>query len=207
MDLYQFTQDLADRFPLDGPGWPFTCHGSPFDCPVFLVGLNPATDTPFRPFWDPSYGFDKYGWLDECRRRSSDGDLPTTRQKLEWIGEGAEEYSVRCLETNVYTPATRRYRDLTAEGRSTDVFDFLLNELQPGVIFVHGNDAIDCIGSLTGTALELQRSLQASSEFVRVQLFYGDVDVLPSPHLSRKWSKDACRGLGRRLAERVRGLG
>jgi len=196
MDLCQFTQDVADRFPLDGPGWPFTCHGSPFDCPVFLVGLNPATDTPFRPFWDPSYGFDKYGWLDECRRRSSDGGLSPTRQKLEWIGEGAEEYGIRCLETNVYTPATPRFRDLTADNRTTDVFNFLLDALQPRVIFVHGDDAISHLESTIRTPL-------VHFELVTASSFYGDVHVYAGPHLSLYWSEDDCRNLGRLLALRA----
>ena len=56
MSLYEFGEHLRDVFPLDRSGWPLTCKGSPFDCPVFLVGLDPERNIPFRDFWEPSCG-------------------------------------------------------------------------------------------------------------------------------------------------------
>src|SRR5271166_3410947 len=52
-------KSLTDHLPCARP---FVCEGSPLACDVFIVGVNPATNVPFWPFWQPSYGFNKKTW-------------------------------------------------------------------------------------------------------------------------------------------------
>ena len=60
MNLQEFDKRLREMTPKDAR--PFLCEGSPLDCEVFLVGLNPRTTTPFWLYWDVSYGCKKQEW-------------------------------------------------------------------------------------------------------------------------------------------------
>ena len=166
---------------------PFICDGSPYDCHVFIVGFNPATDsnTDFWTFWDNERGFDKRAWYENYLRDRKNRPLKpgktrrnavsNTRRVMNWIEEEAQ--SVRFLETNIYSSATEEARDLSISNRTTKAFDYLMSELTPVLILAHGDDAIGHLRSSVDSS-----KLRALS------------------HFSRKWSEAGARELGRDIA-------
>lgn len=130
---------------------PFVCRGSPLHCPVFLVGLNPATrlNTGFWDFWVPDFGFDRDAWLKTyVDERVAAGPKPggtrvqkisPTRRLINQVIEGAGP--VKVLETNIYATEKPVYTDLQADEKETAPFDFLLRRIKPRLIVAFGADA------------------------------------------------------------------
>ena len=56
---------------------PFVCDGSPLDCRVFLVGINPATEMSgnFWDFWDDDSGFNKEKWRERYDEERDEGRI------------------------------------------------------------------------------------------------------------------------------------
>ena len=104
---------------------PLVCQGSPYDCKIFVVGLNPATamENVFWQYWNNSTGFDKDSWFEayKIERKSrplkpgkkSRRDVGTTRRNLNKLADliGTDEI----LETNIYSKPTEHYTELRAE--------------------------------------------------------------------------------------------
>lgn len=191
MRLAEFDRRLREIAP--AKGWPFVCKGSPLGCSVFLLGINPRSDTPFWPHWHLPYGFDKSAWLDAYRCR--EGRLSRTRKQLERLVETLEP--IRCLETNVFAASSPRLAELSREARTTYVFDFLLEAIRPRLLLVHGRAARRHVERRAGgVALTL-------NEFRTVDLGSGTFEVLASHHLSYQLSAEGCRKLGERIRNRV----
>lgn len=183
---------------------PFVCDGSPLACAAFIVGLNPATEMsqPFWSFWTAEHGFDKAVWfrayLEERARRplkpgrTRRNKVSNTRQRIEWITQAAAP--VRCLETNLYATATTEARDLSHADRDTRVFDFLLDEIAPRVLLVHGGEAREHVQEHFGVQLEPDRwtDVVRPSHAVR---------ILSVRHLSRGWSRERAQRLGVELRQ------
>ena len=127
---------------------PFVCDGSPYECTAFVVGINPASRGSFWPFWNDDAGFDRSAWL--CAYKAQRGaeplmpgrirrqSLSSTRQRIDWIVAAAE--SVKILETNLYGLPTPAASDLGPEHRDATVFEFLLSEIKPHVLLLHGKE-------------------------------------------------------------------
>ena len=62
-----------------------------------------------------------------------------------------------CLETNVFPYYSRREHELDRGLRQTGVFEFLLNEIRPRVVFVHGKSAVLHVAGLTKAKLPMGR--------------------------------------------------
>lgn len=165
---------------------PFVCDGSPFDCKMFVVGLNPASSmkASFWDFWHPGAGFDKRAWFEAYKAermnrplkpgRTRGNPISNSRRVIEWINTSLG--SVRALETNIYSAATEAFRDLEQRRRLTAPFDFLLDTIKPAVIVVHGTDAVSHIS---------QKGLS--------------VPIIEVSHFSRGWSQRAATDLGLRV--------
>ena len=66
LDLAYLREKLQALMAADKDGnlRPFVCEGNPYDCKIFLVGLNPVTAIDnYWGYWDDSYGFRKELWL------------------------------------------------------------------------------------------------------------------------------------------------
>ena len=161
----------------------------PLGCDVFLVGINPGTDTPLWHHWSLEKGCDKDGWLADYLGRH--GRLKPTRARIERICESAGRD--RVLETNVFHVPSARERQLPKADRRTGVFDFLLETLRPRVMFVHGRSAVAVCEERFGKPL-------SRKEFVRVSYAGATFDALAGHHLAYQWSYDRVEQLGRRLA-------
>jgi hypothetical protein len=165
---------------------PFVCEGSPLECEAFIVGLNPASPmkTDFWQFWRSGVGFDKARWFEAykieraCRPlkpgRQRRYPVSNSRRVIEWLIPALN--SVKCLETNIYSAPTEELHDLDHERRITAPFDFLLDKIKPGVVVVHGKDAI---AHLRQKALPIK--------------------VIEVAHFSRGWNERAAQDLGRQI--------
>ena len=190
-DVFAFDQEIR-RLTGDAKGFPFLCNGSPFNCDIFLVGINPATETPFWDCWSLENGCNKVEWLK--LREKMYGRPGPTRRRIQCIFSGASP--ARVLETNIFHRASKRESHLSKADRRPVVFDFLLKALQPRVIFVYGRSAIKHLEERTKTSLK-------HGEFIRTRC--GDVEshVIAGYHLSYyQWSDSKATELGRRLCER-----
>ncbi|TDF66048.1 hypothetical protein [Cupriavidus sp. L7L] len=130
---------------------PFVCNGSPLDCTVFLVGLNPATKLKagFWDFWVPGVGFDREAWFKTyVDERVAAGPNPgktrvtkasRTRRLINHMIEGAG--SVKVLETNIYSTEKASLSDLHPNEKETAPFDFLLGRIKPRLLVAFGIDA------------------------------------------------------------------
>lgn len=113
---------------------PFVCSGSPLDCTVFLVGLNPATSLKagFWDFWVPGFGFNRDAWFKTyVSERIAAGPKPgktrvqkvsPTRRLINQVIDGAGGVSI--LETNIYATERPVYSDLRPDEKETAAFDF-----------------------------------------------------------------------------------
>ena len=169
---------------------PFVCQGSPYDCKIFVVGLNPATvmENGFWRYWSDCSGFDKVSWFEAYRNeRKSRPPRPgkrrrlsvgTTRRNLNKLADLVGAYVI--LETNIYSVPTEHYTDLQVEEKVTEVFHFLLTEIKPTLIITHGKDSADYFSR------EVQEFGNFAIETVAIQ--GNSHEIISVPHLSRGWS-------------------
>jgi hypothetical protein len=190
VDLVTFDKDLRAMAGTRAMR-PFLCDGSPLGCPVFLVGVNPATDIPLWPYWSVGQGCDKQGWLQAYLQQN--GRLRPTRARIERLLRALTP--VRALETNIFQHHSPREADLAVEHRTTEVFDFLLERLAPRVVFVYGRSAVAHLQRLTGARI-------AQGAFASVRYRGVAFEVLAGHHLAYQWSYAAIDQLGRVLQAR-----
>ena len=124
---------------------PFVCDGSPLDCRVFLVGINPATDMPENfwdaRFWNDGSGFDKEKWLvayRAVRKNAGKSEHSPSRDVIGRIVDAARPAS--CLETNLFSIQALCEDGLQGRKKDTAVFEFLLQEIRPRVVAVFSED-------------------------------------------------------------------
>lgn len=184
MNLAEFDQALRTVTGEHPRVRPFVCEGSPLICSIFIVGLNPATEVPFWPFWDAETGFAREAWYAEYLRHREDGQPSTTRRRTDRAVSSIRP--VRCLETNLYPTATQRFADLPPSLRSTTVFDFLVEAIRPAGLLVHGADAVRHIQRRCSGPLSKSTIQQADFGF-------GPVPVLGGGHLTRSWKDSELR--------------
>lgn len=133
----QFDQDIRRLAGTMDHSRPFICDGQPFGCDVALVGINPATDTPFWPHWHPESGFDRKAWIQDYRRRHT-GKRTPTRDRIEHLVKAVAP--LRLVELNLYHSPSRSASELSNDKRNTELFEYLLQTLQPRALIVHGRD-------------------------------------------------------------------
>lgn len=186
MTLTDFEENLEKLIGRPTSLRPFVCGGSPLECNVFIVGFNPATEMAgdFWDHWKTGAGFNQQAWfqayLSDRKTRplkpgkKSRPSVSNTRRCLSWIEEGAA--GVKILETNIFARATATKAELALKDQDSAPFRFLVDTIQPKVIVAHGKPAHVVVDQLkTGAA------------------------IMKVPHLSRGWSEQSARNLGRSL--------
>jgi hypothetical protein len=146
---------------------PFLCTGSPLGCDVAEVGINPATDTPFWPYWSISSGFDKQRWLSDYRQRH--GRLKPTRDRIEVFAKSLAP--LRLLELNLYHHFSPSFKDLSREHRDTALFDYLMKIAKPRVLIVHGDKPSTHLEDLLGVVLPKSKFTSAIYQGETLQVF------------------------------------
>ncbi len=187
--LKELDQALGKMVPQIGAR-PFVCDGSPLNASVFLVGLNPSTTTSFWDYWDAKKGLRRQEWLDAYQRK--EGKLRRTRKYLEVLYN--ELGDVRSIEANLYSQCSDRLSDLAQTHQDTEVFEYLLQALQPRLVFAYGNRVVKHLERLTSKELP-------KNKFTRVSLYTNPTTIFAHRHLSYQLSKDDCHRLGRRLRQ------
>lgn len=196
-NLAEFECQIRSRMG-NARGWPFLCNGSPFDCEIFLVGINPATDVSIWPHWSIETGVDREAWLEAYRNGRS--KLTPTRIRIELLIKAITDTAIgkpRVLETNIFHQYSQRLRDLRKDQRTTDVFDFLIETLRPKIVFVHGRPAIRHIERLVSAQL-------IRGAFTTVTFNHATFDVCAHHHLTYQCSYEKIDGVGKALRERWR---
>jgi hypothetical protein len=107
----------------------------------------------------------------------------------------------RVLETNIFPFHREPRTKLTST--DTRLFEFLLQTIQPRLIFVHGQPAVQRLSELVHTGLP-------RGEFVRVKYQQRIVHVIAGHHLSGQgqpageaWSDAKVEEFGRRLRNHI----
>ena len=128
---------------------PFVCDGDPYNCSAFVVGINPTSPMPFWWFWNDETGFDKKDWFRCYKAERKAGSLnaessrrpavSNIRVRIEWLVAAA--LPVKVMETNLYATPTRRASSLPVNNRDAWMFEFLLSEISPRTILLHGKEA------------------------------------------------------------------
>jgi hypothetical protein len=199
MKLLQFRKRLQDLIGDADAERPFVCDGDPHGCAAFLVGFNPASDVPFWRFWSNETGFDKSAWF-ECYRKQrelaplKDGRtrrqvVSATRQRIELIVDAAKP--IRMLETNLYARATKQASDLAKADRNPDPFAFLLREIAPRVLLLHGKEVKE--------AFEARYHQPLTDTFSSMVIEGHDMRVAGVRHLSRGTSHSRATELGKMI--------
>lgn len=137
-DLHAFRVAIADRMTRPDER-PFLCNGDPLRAKIFIVGFNPATNIErnFWHYWSDSSGMDYNMFMaDYLAKRPLRGVRPRIGAMVASLGVGD------CLETNIYSTATRRAPHLDVQDRRTEQFEFLFDEIRPRVVFAHSNGPI-----------------------------------------------------------------
>jgi hypothetical protein len=161
---------------------PFVCEGSPLECDIFLVGIEPATslNSSFWDFWEGGYGFKKREWYKSyCRERIESGEYgpSPTRKNIEHFVDGASP--VRVLETNISSMAVKRFNKKNKI--YDEAFSFLIKSIKPKVFHVHGEPAWNEMDGF-------------------VRNFDMPGKILKEYHLSFQTGKEKASGFGRRAA-------
>lgn len=151
--VLQIDREITRYFVEGEPSRPFLCDGVPVGCEVAIVGINPATDTPFWPYWNSESGFDKQAWLDDYKTRH--GRLKPTRDRLEIFCAALSP--ARCVELNLYIHASQNEASLAKNHRRSEFFEFMLAKIEPRVLVVHGNTPIRHLSRLLEVTLEKGR--------------------------------------------------
>jgi hypothetical protein len=187
--LAEFEQEIR-ILAGDKAGWPFLCDGSPFDCQIFLVGINPVVGVPLWDYWSPESGVNRTAWLSAYRKERK---FTQTRHRIEWLVEVIRP-EARVLETNVFHHCSPRESGLDPKLRDPKVFTFLLETLKPKIVFVHGGLAVREFKKVTKTDFK-------RDTFTKVNYKGSTFDVLSDKHLYN-WSRDKVEQLSVRLRER-----
>jgi hypothetical protein len=201
MRLRMFRDRLAALMGDSADGRPFVCDGDPYACRAFVIGINPASSVPFWPFWDDEAGFDRARWH-ACylARRAAEPLRPgrvrrlpisPTRRTLGWIAEAASP--VRILETNLYVEPTPEAAALATSRRHTRVLEFLLEEIRPQAVLLHGREVAEQFQEIF--------SCRVGTDFVETTIQGRSIRLAATRHLSRGVSRVTAERLGEAIRD------
>ncbi|MEW6070911.1 MAG: uracil-DNA glycosylase family protein [Candidatus Thermoplasmatota archaeon] len=190
MDLKEFRAEIEKLMENDYIR-PFICEGSPLDCKIFLVGINPAArmGKSFWTFWSDSTGMKREAWLNDYleqrKKEAKKQQLGVTRRNINLIFNKINSI-VKCLETNIYTTVTDNVKQLkkNKQALDTSIFEFLLKTIQPSVIYIHGDDVIKYFEK------EIEEDIVIEKDKITRATFKGvKIKIYATNHLSRGFGK------------------
>ncbi|MGH8758780.1 MAG: hypothetical protein ACREVW_04605 [Burkholderiales bacterium] len=178
------------------PARPFICSESPFDCQIAIVGINPATTTPFWKYWSEEQGFNRAGWIADYKANPANR-RNQTRPRIERLVQGLDP--LRVIELNAYPYATPNEQALTTEMRDIRVFELMLRVAKPSLVFTFGN----------GPSRELGKILDipnlAKGEYTDCAFGDHSFAAIAESHLSRGWSYARVEELAKSIKQRLCG--
>ena len=133
----------------------FDCEGNPYECDVFLVGINPSKGLNngkiFWQYWDATNGFELEKWLTDYKqevKKEYNRELKPTRQRIEKLREILAKEGLKLFNCNIYNYATKRQNDLKEDRKSTKVFEEIIDEFSPKVLILQGQPPKKLIAKL-----------------------------------------------------------
>jgi hypothetical protein len=157
--LVGFRQRIEGLLPVK-TARPFTCSGSPYDCAIFIVGVNSATQLGnefFQRYWSDESGFLRDTFeADYSALRKKKG----VRPRIEALVAGARP--TPCLETNIYCVPTRKASQLRASDKTTAVFEALIEEIKPIIVLAHSNEPIEYFAQFAVGPISLDEPVSAT---------------------------------------------
>jgi hypothetical protein len=205
-DLLVFKTKLFEMLKLYPDPRPFVCDGNPLDCNIFIIGINPATkmEMNFEDFWDED-GFDKQKWLEAYINERANAPLKVgkkkrllvspTRRSIDHIVKHAT--SGKILETNLYTKQTANASLLEETDKKTEIFEFLINEIKPKIVVLHGKSVKDFFRENYDEKIN-------DDEFAEIKIKKFRTLAYATRHLSRGWSFEKLEELGKRIDNKIK---
>ena len=178
---------------------PFVCEGSPYECQIFLVGINPAFSGfkgSFWQFWDNDSGFNLTAWLNSfklLRRAEGKSELTRTRAMIEHLRKELKGRQISLLDLNLYLKPTPRANFLTADDKNTEVFWFIVNEIKPRLIYLHGNQPRVFFEKKFGIKIE-----------INTFMYHDAFNLFATNHLSYQISRERISEVALKLAEHLK---
>jgi len=176
----------------------FVCTGYPLECEAFVVGINPATTTThFSELFDSQ----EEGRFDIAAFRMHYAGIRNrgVRPKLERIEQSAAP--VQVLQTNLWGVEAASPRDVPAELTQTGIFEFLLQQIRPKALLVHGREAAKAIASVSTLIWEQPPQIGFAAD---IKTSYGEsIWVRVIHHLARRGSYADAERYGMELRAKV----
>ncbi|MFC7461553.1 hypothetical protein [Hydrogenophaga defluvii] len=141
--LQQFSEQLRALAGTAVNARPLLCAGNPLTCTVALIGANPATKTPFWPFWNDDSGMDRQAWIKAYL--ATEGKFRRSRAAIERL---LPQVKARVIELNAFAAQSKRLNELANSKRTNEVVTFVLNQIKPPVIVCAGKTALAAVQSL-----------------------------------------------------------
>jgi len=178
----------------------FVCDGSPYNCSVFLVGINPAFSGyrgSFWQFWDNRKGFNLSAWIESfklIRKEEGKPELTRTRSMIERLRSELRNYQISLLDLNVYLKPTPRANALSRIDKNTNVFWYLVGEIKPRLIYLHG--------------IQPRKIVEKKVEFkIDKNKFYKDPSdsymIYATNHLSYQVSSQGVAEIAKKIAQKL----
>jgi hypothetical protein len=194
--LPELARALRGLLRVDLPSRPFISDGSPFNCDVAIVGINPGSATSFWEFWSDDVGFKRAAWVQAYYARPG-ASRNATRNRIERLVPALLPF--RVVELNAYPYVTRTEAQIAAEMKDPRVLDLMLKVARPRAIFIFGKEPARMVAPLLGVAVPDPASVTLCSHEER------KVFVFTEPHLSRGWSYDAVEAFAAKVKLALQG--
>jgi len=167
---------------------PFVCDGNPLETEVFVVGTNAASTVPWSQFWDPSKcSFDKNAWFTAYKVARQQKPLSAGKTRRTSVSRSRSRIDIfvnglaskrKVLETNVYSVSTPSENELHPKDRLSSIFEFLVDQIKPQLLFVHGETA--------RAFLEAKYGIDALGGQAVIRLPHGDTPAILTSHLAAR---------------------
>lgn len=162
MTLTEFSEQLRAIVP-EGEGLrPLLCEGNPLACEVAIIGINPATTTPFWPYWNDQSGMKRAAWIEAYKVQH--GGFKRSRAALERF---IPKIAGNVVEINAFATQSKRLADLQKQHKTSTLLDFLLGTIRPKVVVYAGAAAFK-------TASRTSQSLRAVEVQARHFIYWGN---------------------------------
>jgi hypothetical protein len=179
MTLAEFSEGLFQRLPggRESTQRPFVCDGSPLNCSTFIVGYNNAYDIgPFRQVWSDHTGFKKSAFDDLYIQIGGKPNNRTTNRY--WINLISKAVG-QCVETNIFSKDTKTARSLSAEDKSTEVFDYIFKSAKPSAVFCFNSKTVKELERRLGVSIPL---ISDRAELLPVTMFDHSFHIIGYAH-------------------------
>lgn len=190
MSLDEFREQLSAKLQEVGLAEddvrPFVCTGSPLACEIMMVGFNPSRNVDVELFdpriWNDETGFDREQFVeyyDLAGYQQDESKWSRNHIFQQNLIDELPTYPV--LETYLYSSITPKKGMLSNEQRRTDIFDWLVDIVQPKLIVTQNSDVSKYFERITGQIL-------TRNAFNTVNYRDHLCVILPISHLSKKWT-------------------